>query len=57
MSAAMGRPKLPDGEARKLFSIRLSEKEKAAFEKAAKAEKKSLSDWVRKTLTAASEGT
>ena len=47
----MGRPKLPDGEARKVFPIRVSDKERAHFQNAAAIEALSLPDWVRKTLT------
>lgn len=57
MSAAMGRPKLPEDEARKPFPIRISYKEKAAFQRAATAKGQTLPDWVRKTLTEAAKET
>jgi len=53
----MGRPKLPEDEARKPFPIRISYKEKAAFQRAATAKGQTLPDWVRKTLTEAAKET
>jgi len=47
----VGRPKLPKGEALGTPTpIRFPEKEKVIFEKVAKKEGLSLSQWVRKTL-------
>lgn len=47
----MGRPPLPKGEARELFTFRLSPNEQALYESAAKVAKESLHDWMRNTLT------
>jgi predicted HicB family RNase H-like nuclease len=57
MSAAMGRPKLPKDDARQVYPLRLSQNEKAAFEKAATAQGVSLPEWIRKTLTEAAKVT
>lgn len=57
MSAAMGRPKLPEDEARKGYPIRLSKKERNAYQAAADAEGIELADWIRKTLTDAAKTT
>ena len=49
----VGRPPLPKGQARgKIVLMRLSPGEATAFEKAAKASRKSLSEWMRSTLNA-----
>jgi predicted HicB family RNase H-like nuclease len=50
----VGRPKLPKGEAKgKIVPVRFSAEERKAIEAAAKAEKLSLSEWIRSTLQAA----
>lgn len=51
----MGRPKLPQDDARKVYPLRLSKNEKAALQEAADREKLSLPDWMRKVLTDASK--
>jgi uncharacterized protein (DUF1778 family) len=51
----MGRPKLPDGQVRGVYPLRLSGAERALFERAAKAEKEKLPEWMRKTLTSAAK--
>lgn len=50
----LGRPKLPKGEARKVYPLRLSDIELAAFQKAASRQEMSLPEWIRATLTKAS---
>lgn len=53
-AAKRGRPELPKGEALgKVKPIRFQDAELRSFEKAAKAEGLSFSEWVRKTLKAA----
>lgn len=49
----MGRPKLPKGDARKVFPLRLSDNERKAYEAAARAAGQALPDWMRTTLTVA----
>jgi len=50
----VGRPKLPKGEAKGIvLQSRVQPNEKAAYQKAATAEGKDLSTWVRETLNAA----
>lgn len=52
----VGRPRLPKGEARgKITPIRFQNDERAAFEKAAKREGLTLSEWIRQTLKQAVE--
>lgn len=51
----MGRPKLPKGDARELYPIRLSANERQLFSAAADAAGESLPDWMRKTLTRAAK--
>lgn len=52
--AKVGRPELPKGEALgKVKPIRFQDAELKSFEKAAKAEGLSFSEWVRKTLKTA----
>jgi predicted HicB family RNase H-like nuclease len=47
----VGRPKLPKGHAKAIvLQSRVQEAEKKAYERAAKAEGKDLSTWVRETL-------
>lgn len=55
MSAAMGRPKLPEDDARDVYPLRLSKNEKSAFLAAATASGLKLPNWIRKTLTEAAE--
>ena len=55
MSAAMGRPKLAEGDARKVYPLRLSPNEIAVFKVAAEAQGIPLPDWIRKTLTDSAE--
>ncbi len=53
----VGRPPLPKGQARgKIVPMRLSPAEATAFEKAAKAAKQTLSEWMRSTLNAKVNG-
>ena len=49
----MGRPKLPRGEARKVFPVRLSDPERRAVEEAASKEGLRPSEWARRTMSAA----
>ncbi len=50
----VGRPKMAKGEAKAIvLQSRVQPGEKAAYAKAAKAEGKDLSTWVRETLNAA----
>jgi len=52
----VGRPKLPKGEAKgKIVPIRFNADDLKRVERAAKAKKLSLSEWVRSTLNAAME--
>jgi len=52
--AKVGRPKLPKGEAKQIvLQSRVQEAEKKAYQRAAQAEGKDLSTWVRQTLNAA----
>jgi hypothetical protein len=51
----MGRPKLPKGEAREVFPLRLSAAERALYERASSEKGLSLPDWMRTTLTNASK--
>lgn len=47
----VGRPKMPKGEAKAIvLQSRVQLSEKSAYQKAAKAEGKDLSTWVRETL-------
>jgi predicted HicB family RNase H-like nuclease len=56
VKAKVGRPRLPKGEALgKPTPIRFQDDERAAFEKAAKKEGLTLSEWVRQTLKRAVE--
>lgn len=49
-----GRPKLPKGEAKgKIMPVRLAADRIKAVEAAAKANKQTVSDWVRSTIDAA----
>src|SRR6266542_6995968 len=47
-----GRPRLPDEETRKLFSLRMSEQERSKIESAAKASGEKISQWATKQLLA-----
>jgi len=50
----VGRPKLAKGEAREtVLQSRVQPSEKAAYQKAARAEGKDLSTWIRETLNEA----
>jgi hypothetical protein len=51
----MGRPPLPRGEARSVFSVRFSDGERAVVESAAKREGEPVTQWARKTLLAAAQ--
>ena len=55
MKSKIGRPKLPEGEAKKVFPLRLSTLERASYEAAAKRDGVSLPDWMRTTLTKAAK--
>lgn len=51
-----GRPPLPKGSALgKIVPVRFAESERAAFEKLAKKEGLTLSEWIRQTLKTATE--
>ena len=51
-----GRPKLPKGEAKgKIVPIRFNADDVKRVEKAAKAQKQTVSEWIRSTLSAALE--
>jgi predicted HicB family RNase H-like nuclease len=52
----IGRPKLPKGEAKSVFSLRLSEPDQKQIESAAKRKGKPVTQWARETLLAASTG-
>lgn len=53
----VGRPKLPKGEAKgKIVAMRFDTEDLKRIDAAAKASKKSRSDWMRSTLFAALEG-
>jgi len=55
--AKVGRPKLPKGEAKAIvLQSRVQPTEKAAYQRAAKAQGIDLSTWVRETLNAALNG-
>ncbi len=50
----VGRPKLPKGEAKgKLVALRFNQDDLKRVEAAAKASKKTLSEWIRTTLNSA----
>lgn len=49
----IGRPKLPKGEAREVFALRLSPLEKKDIEAAAKKAKQPATQWAREVLLAA----
>lgn len=52
--AKVGRPKMPKGEAKAIvLQSRVQPAEKAAYQRAARAEGKDLSTWVRDKLNAA----
>jgi hypothetical protein len=52
-----GRPKMPKGESKgKFLRVRVTPDELRAFEKAAKAGSKSVSEWSRGILNAAIQG-
>jgi predicted HicB family RNase H-like nuclease len=52
----MGRPKLPKGEAKgRMVPIRFNEGDLKRIESAAKASKKTVSEWIRGTLAMALE--
>jgi hypothetical protein len=50
----IGRPKLPKGEARSVFSLRFSQAERKKIETAAKKSGEPLTQWARNALLAAS---
>ena len=47
----MGRPKLPSGEARKVYHLRLSDSELTSFKNSALKDGVPLPQWMRKALT------
>jgi hypothetical protein len=49
----VGRPSLPKNEVKKVTPVRLLDREKNAYEKAAQKAGMSFSEWVRRTLNAA----
>ena len=50
----IGRPKLPNGEAKgRIVPVRFNAKEVARITKAASAQNKKVSEWIRSTLNAA----
>ena len=49
----MGRPKLPKGEARGVYPLRLSANELKVYGDAAKVADQPLAEWIRSTLTKA----
>jgi hypothetical protein len=52
--AKIGRPKLPKGEAKgRIVPIRFNAQDLKRIESAAKASQKTVSEWVRSTLSAA----
>lgn len=51
----LGRPKLPKGEAKKIFSLRLSKPERDKIKDAAKRAKEPLTKWARKALLKAAD--
>lgn len=50
-----GRPRLPDGEAKGVFPLRLSARERDLFAHAAHLTGETLPEWMRKTLTIAAQ--
>jgi predicted HicB family RNase H-like nuclease len=52
----IGRPKLPKGKAKAVFSLRLSPPDQRQIETAAKRNGKPVTQWARETLLAASTG-
>jgi hypothetical protein len=54
----MGRPKLPKGEAKgRIVPVRFSAHDLKRIESAAKANRKTVSEWIRGTVSAAMEAT
>ena len=51
----IGRPKLPKGKAKAVFSLRLSEPDQRRIESAAKQSGKPVTQWAREALLSASE--
>lgn len=51
----MGRPKLPKGEDKKVFSLRLSKHERDKIKDAAEKAGEPLTKWARKTLLKAAD--
>lgn len=51
----MGRPKLPKGETKKIFSLRLDKHERKKIEEAAEKEGIAVTKWARKALLKAAE--
>jgi predicted HicB family RNase H-like nuclease len=51
----MGRPKLPKDEAKKVFSIRFSKRERDKINHAAKKAGEPVTKWARKALLAAAD--
>jgi len=49
----IGRPKLPKGEAKELFSLRLSKEDRKTIERAAKKAGSKVTKWARETLLSA----
>lgn len=54
---AVGRPKLPEGQAKgRIVPVRFAADELKAITAAAKAKKQTISEWIRSTLNAAIRG-
>lgn len=51
----MGRPRLPKGEAKKVYPLRLSDAERKTFEEAAIRAGQPLPEWMRTHLTKAAK--
>jgi hypothetical protein len=51
MKSKMGRPKLPKGKQRQVFSTRFTRDEIAQFARAARRAKQTLREWIASTLT------
>ncbi|MBI2516927.1 MAG: hypothetical protein HYV95_08425 [Opitutae bacterium] len=51
----MGRPKLPKGEAKGVFSLRLSSEEREAIDAAAKRAEKKPTEWARNAIITAAK--
>ena len=51
----IGRPKLPKGEAKKVFSLRFSKHEREKIKAAAKKADRPITKWAREALLAAAD--